>query len=247
MMFVIPMAGNSSRFYREGYDVPKFMLEAHGITLFEHAMLSFEKYFESDIFLFIAKDIQGIDAEHFINSCAIRLGIKTFKVVILNEVTRGQAETVAMGLTKANISDRNIVIFNIDTKRPFFELPVYENDFDGYLEVFEGEGENWSFAKLDIDGEHVIETAEKRAISNLCSTGLYYFSSSDKYIEYFNEYADLSPMLWEKGELYIAPLYNMFISNGARILVSIIGRDDVIFFGIPSEYSEFMLDHRSKV
>jgi NDP-sugar pyrophosphorylase family protein len=246
-MFVIPMAGNSSRFYREGYSVPKFMLEAHGITLFEHSMLSFENYFDSDIFLFIAKEVKGVDIEHFINSSAIKLGIKNYKIVILNEVTRGQAETVAIGLIKGNVSDRNIVIFNIDTKRPFFKLPIYEGNPDGYLEVFEGEGDNWSFAKLGDDGECVTETAEKRAISNLCSTGLYYFSSSDKYIEYFNQYACLSPDLWEKGELYIAPLYNIYISNGARILVNIIERNDVIFFGVPSEYSEFMLDNTYKV
>ncbi|MBD6989485.1 capsular biosynthesis protein, partial [Vibrio parahaemolyticus] len=44
-MIIIPMAGMSSRFFNAGYDKPKYMLEARGVTLFEHSILSFKKYF----------------------------------------------------------------------------------------------------------------------------------------------------------------------------------------------------------
>ena len=40
-MIVIPMAGLSQPFTRAGYDRPKYMLEAHGRTLFDQAVLSF--------------------------------------------------------------------------------------------------------------------------------------------------------------------------------------------------------------
>ncbi|EOA0230274.1 capsular biosynthesis protein, partial [Escherichia coli] len=36
-MIVIPMAGLSSRFKKAGYVKPKYMLEAHGKTLFSHS------------------------------------------------------------------------------------------------------------------------------------------------------------------------------------------------------------------
>jgi 2-C-methyl-D-erythritol 4-phosphate cytidylyltransferase len=37
-VIVIPMAGQSGRFARAGYDVPKYMLDARGRSLFAHAL-----------------------------------------------------------------------------------------------------------------------------------------------------------------------------------------------------------------
>lgn len=54
-MIVIPMAGMSSRFFKAGYTQPKYMLEAHGQTLFEHSVNSFAAYFASTPFLFIVR------------------------------------------------------------------------------------------------------------------------------------------------------------------------------------------------
>ena len=35
---IFPMAGQSARFSRAGFTVPKYMLEAHGKSLFRHAV-----------------------------------------------------------------------------------------------------------------------------------------------------------------------------------------------------------------
>ena len=40
-MIVFPMAGLSSRFYKEGYTKPKFELSLGGVTVFERSVLSF--------------------------------------------------------------------------------------------------------------------------------------------------------------------------------------------------------------
>ena len=56
-MIVIPMAGASRRFTEAGYDLPKYMLEAHGKSLFRHSVESFSDYFASEPFLFIARKI----------------------------------------------------------------------------------------------------------------------------------------------------------------------------------------------
>lgn len=59
------MAGMSSRFFKAGYDKPKYMLEATGITLFEHSVLSFKNYFERESFLFIIRDKYDTKKVHF--------------------------------------------------------------------------------------------------------------------------------------------------------------------------------------
>lgn len=75
-MIVIPMAGLSSRFKNAGYTKPKYMLEAHGKTLFNHSVSSFQKYFSSEKFLFIALDVN--DTYEFIRSECLSLGINDF-------------------------------------------------------------------------------------------------------------------------------------------------------------------------
>lgn len=242
-MIVIPMAGMSSRFFKAGYDKPKYMLSAHGATLFEHSVNSFNMYFENTQFLFIVRDVYN--TESFVKEMAIKMGIKNFFISTLVEETRGQAETVAMGLLdfiKNNAPYQgSITIFNIDSFRNNFSFPNITEYCDGYLEVFKGDGDNWSFAKpLKEDSTEVVQTAEKNKISDLCSTGLYFFAKCNDYLDAYRKYEALPASQWDKGELYIAPIYNLMIRNGKKIHYHLIERSDVVFCGVPREYLDFL-------
>ncbi len=121
-MIVIPMAGLSRRFSDAGFQAPKYMLEAHGKTLFEWSVLSFEKYFSSHEFLFVVRDIMNTEA--FVCSKADKLGITQYQVCVLDEPTSGQAETVSLALHKMQINNTDpLTIFNIDTFRKNFSFP----------------------------------------------------------------------------------------------------------------------------
>jgi len=238
-MIVIPMAGLSSRFFKAGYTKPKYMLEAHGESLFAHAIKSFSEYFQKEEFLFIIRDVLG--TVDFIKQEIAALGIKDAQIFILDKETRGQAESVYLGLQSLSSTEESITIFNIDTFRPEFRYPEKIAEWDGYLEVFAGEGANWSFAKpLHSETTQVIETAEKRPISNLCSTGLYYFKSIALFNAAYDDYLAKPEAEWEKGELYIAPLYNYLIQEEKNIHYHLIERNEVIFCGVPDEYLAFL-------
>ncbi|HIF9133599.1 TPA: glycosyltransferase family 2 protein [Photobacterium damselae] len=239
-MIVIPMAGLSSRFFKAGYTKPKYMLEAHGMTLFDHAVMSFEKYFISETFLFIVRDVYG--TADFVKKSAKELGIKSFNIVILNKETRGQAETVYLGLKNIDVKDNtSITIFNIDTFRPEFKYPDLDELGDGYLEVFKGCGDNWSFVKPESDNSNkVIQTAEKDPISDFCCTGLYYFTKFKDFKLTYEEYSKKPIAEWDKGEIYIAPLYNYLIKNNKNIRYHIIDKSKVVFCGTPDEYLCFL-------
>jgi NDP-sugar pyrophosphorylase family protein len=237
-MIVIPMAGLSSRFHKAGYDLPKYMLRAKGKTLFEHSVSSFKVYFKTEKFLFIIRNEKA--NSDFVNEEAIKLGILDFEIISLDADTRGQAETVALGLQKLAYNGP-ITIFNIDTFRPAFIFPKTQNFGAGYLEVFKGDGDNWSYVKPLADNSTVVvETAEKRPLSNLCCTGLYHFKSAHDFMRAFSIYLAKPSSEWEKGELYIAPLYNILINDGLEIHYHLIERSKVTFCGIPSEYIEFL-------
>ncbi len=237
-LIVIPMVGLSSRFTKAGYKVPKYMLPLGGRSVFNHAVSSFSAYFAEVPFLFIVRDVNGT-ADFVRQECEL-LGIRQARVVVLSEMTRGQAETVMEGLSRSGCPlDAPITIFNIDTFRPGFRYP--ENfevgAVDGYLEVFEGSGANWSFVRPDRDRPFgVLETAEKREISNLCCTGLYHFRTADLFAKAYAVQTGLSADRLQGGELYVAPLYNELIREGCDIRYSLIAREHVIFCGIPAEY-----------
>ncbi|POB87966.1 glycosyltransferase family 2 protein [Vibrio vulnificus] len=237
-MIMIPMAGMSSRFFKAGYSKPKYMLEAKGKTLFEHSVLSFEKYFKDELFVFVIRDVY--ETKKFVIDQVKKLGIKDFKIVCLDVETKGQAETVFLGLDGID-DNESLTIFNIDTFRPEFSYPELSSKEDGYLEVFQGSGDNWSFVLPENEESTLlVETAEKRPISDLCCTGLYYFNKVSDFKLSYNDYLNKPKELWEKGELYVAPLYNFLIKNGKSIHYHKIERDEVIFCGTPDEYDDFL-------
>jgi NDP-sugar pyrophosphorylase family protein len=240
-MIVIPMAGLSSRFKKEGYKQPKYMLEAHGKTLFEHAVLSFQNYFDSERFLFIALSNE-FDVEGFLEDKIDFLGIKDYDIVILNEPTDGQAQTVYLGLQQTTFSPEHITVFNIDTFRPNFVYPsAFDiSQIDGYLETFIGSGANWSNVLPVENSNRVQYTAEKKEISHYCCTGLYYFRSSTEFMDLFEKVFQSGLDSIESNEYYIAPMYNFLIEENKDIRFSVIDADDVIFCGIPSEYESFL-------
>ena len=234
------MAGLSSRFTKAGYVLPKYMLYVKNRSLFNLAVLSFEKYFGSCRFVFVARDV--FDAKTFIEQECQLMGIKDFEVVILPAPTKGQAETVLEGVKRAAIpAEEPLLIFNIDTFRPGYTFPEPIQQWDGYLEVFEGSGKNWSYARTESEGSTlVVETAEKKEISKYCSTGLYYFGSAALFVKAY-EY-NCSHPINDKMELYVAPLYNHLIAWSHKIHIHIISRDEVIFSGVPEEYEQILRD-----
>lgn len=236
MTIVIPMAGMSSRFTKAGYTLPKYMLYAVDRSLFNIAVSSFKKYFETSRFVFVARDV--FDTRTFIDRECKLMGIKNYDIVILSHPTRGQSETVLKGIEEAHIpDDEDILIFNIDTFRPNFTLPIMTKDWDGYLEVFKGSGSNWSYARTEArDDSKVIETAEKKEISDNCSTGIYWFKKVSDFKKAYI-WGEQHP---QRNELYVAPMYNYLIAQGKEIHIDVIKREDVIFCGIPQEYVGYL-------
>lgn len=240
MTIIIPMAGLSSRFTKAGYTLPKYMLYVKDKSLFNLAVSSFSNYFETCRFVFVVRNV--FDTPRFVNEECVLLGIKDYEVVMLANPTRGQAETVLKGIEGAGIApEESILIFNIDTFRLGYTFPDKIDEWDGYLETFVGTGDNWSYAKTE-DGTPescVVETAEKRPISQYCSTGMYYFRHAADFLGVYDKEC-AAPTA---KELYVAPLYNYLIKQGKDIHISVIPREAVLFCGVPKEYEEYLKEH----
>jgi hypothetical protein len=246
MNLIFPMAGLSHRFAVAGYERPKYMLDLHGKSVFRHVVESFAAYFQLARFVFIVRDAQGTPA--FVRRECVGMGITNFAIRQIDQFTRGQAETVALGLAGITADDAPLTIFNIDTFRPRWKAASFDHtDVDGYLAVFRDSGVNWSFVRpADDTRQTVAETAEKRPISDLCCTGLYHFRRYDAYLRALACALAVGPDGWTNGELFVAPLYNYVIADGADVRYVLVPRDEVICCGTPEEYENLKVRFAGK-
>ncbi|MFM5906262.1 MAG: NTP transferase domain-containing protein [Novosphingobium sp.] len=234
-MIVIPMAGASRRFSEAGYDRPKYMLDLLGRPLFDWAVASFAASFSAVPFLFIIRPSDG--TPEFVAQRVRALGIRRAEVVALDRPTAGQAETVEAGLDRSSQPpDEDLAVFNIDTIRPGLD-PSAMSGMSGWLEVFRGDGENWSFIEPDAANPALVaRTTEKVRISDLCCSGLYHFARADL----FREALACERASPSSHELFVAPMYNHLIARGHRIGWREVPGRDVILSGVPAEYEALL-------
>jgi hypothetical protein len=235
----ITMAGLGSRFAKAGFARPKYEIEVLGRSLFDWSMLGLRDFAAAGWeFRFAARGGTGADA--FLRDRCAALGLGRPKVLELDGVTDGQA-TTALRLAEAAPAERPLAIFNIDTfLAPGAVGPDRAAGLDGWLPCFPAPGEGWSFARLDAEGR-VVELREKLRISDHATVGLYWFASAEGYREAYRRYYD-DLANEEKGERYVAPLYNQLIRDGARVGISLLALNQVGMLGTPEQVAAFAAD-----
>ena len=236
MIVIITMAGLGSRFRKAGYSCPKYMIEAKGKTLFEWSMdslIGYNQYVSKYIFVVRKED----DSEKFIRSHMAKYGISNIEIVGIDHMTDGQATTCMIAIPHCD-PEEDIMVYNIDTYVEPYGMKYEDISGDGHIPCFHADGDHWSFARLDSDG-NVVEVREKERISDNCTLGAYYFKSAGLYQKLYEEYyADDSRM--EKNEKYIAPLYNFMIEKGMRVTISIVDSGKIHVLGTPEELDVFL-------
>lgn len=236
---VITMAGLGSRFKSVGYKVPKYMIEAHGKTLFEWSMISLSGYHDAaEQYIFIVR--KGDEASDFICNECKKLGIDLYKVIEIDYLTDGQATTALLANQVWN-KENGLLIYNIDTYVESGWMNSKELSGSGFIPCFKGEGDHWSFVKLGPSGK-AVEVREKERISEYCTLGAYYFNSCRLYEDLYQEYYSSSKNV-EKGEKYVAPLYNYLISKGGDVYISNIPQNVIHVLGTPEELEVFLKEY----
>lgn len=236
MQIVITMAGLGSRFRKAGYDMPKYEITVHGRSLFAWSMESLKGYDSpSNDHYFIVR--REDDAASFIRSECEKLNIQGgIRIIEIDSPTDGQA-TTAMIAADMWKKEEPLLVYNIDTYVRAGSLRTEDLCGDGFIPCFVAPGDHWSFVAADEDGI-ASEVREKQRISDNCTIGAYYFSTCSLYERIYHEYYS-DPAGMEKGEKYIAPMYNHMISKGMQVRICLIDPSDVHVLGTPEELEEF--------
>lgn len=236
MNVIITMGGIGSRFKKAGYNVPKYMIEAKGRTLFDWSMdslVGYNEYVEKYIFVVRKED----SAESFIREHMRAFNMNDIEIVEIDYLTDGQATTAMLALPFCS-EDKSIMIYNIDTYIEARELQYKDIKGEGYIPCFHADGDHWSFVRLNQNGM-AVEVKEKERISDNCTIGAYYFASAFLYKDVYGEYYSDDNNLTRK-EKYIAPMYDYMISKGMDVRISIVDSSKVHVLGTPEELKEFI-------
>src|SRR5262249_30990513 len=148
----------------------------------------------------------------------------------------GQACTVLCARALID-SDEPLIIYNADTycrTSLSQRLQGLEASVDGLISVFRAPGDKWSFARADERGR-VVETAEKRRISDWATTGLYHFTRGRDFVRHADAMIENNDRTG--GEFYVAPVYNRMIAAGSDIRIDV--AEEVWVLGTPEDLDRF--------
>jgi hypothetical protein len=234
MTVLMTMAGLGSRFKESGYLLPKCRILARGRTLMEWSLLSLRAFYDQR---FIFACLQDED-ESWIRLTAAALGIAEVAVTKRPGVSRGQAETAFDALAHEDLS-QPLWIYNIDTcVAPNSMRPHDLGAAAGCVPAFHCIEENMSFVRYGT-GDDVMEIAEKRRISSWATVGLYGFHSAACFAEYYREAYDRGRIEVTHGERYVAPMYEVMLIRGERVVAPRLKREDVSILGTPAQVLTF--------
>jgi choline kinase len=207
---IIPAAGKSSRF---DTSVPKWMLKhPTGLTMLELVINPFLET-DDDIFLITTTEIARTHkVRDFLKS---KFGGK-IEMVVVPYQTSSQSETVFYFLD--NYFDKTDVPFYFKDTDSYvgFDSTDLTGNFVYGLDVNKNNWlkqiDNKSF--LFVEDGKVIGIKEKQRVSNIISTGLYGFRSSDCFRSCYTDikFEDLT------GEIYPSKVIQMCIGKGEKFL-----------------------------
>lgn len=228
---LMPMGGAGSRFFENGYVMPKPLIEINDKPFFYWAVKSILYNIEPlDITFVVLK--QHID-EFDIDS-RIKHYFPEAKLAEIPQILSGPVFTARVGVDLYN-DDYPIIINDCDhmfiCSRLVTDLVKEVESLDGALLTFESCEPQFSYVKYNAD-KKIIGTIEKQVVSNHAICGAYYFKNKSLFTQIMDEYIENCPY----KEYFISGMYNVMCEKQMFIKDYLL--DEHVEFGTPKEYQE---------
>lgn len=208
---VIPCAGAGSRF---NTSIPKPFIDVDGKPMIEAVV---ENLNLDANYIFI------VQKQHHLKYFLQKVLVPNCQVIEIDELTRGAAETVLQACKYIDNSNP-LLIANCDQILEWnsnqFIKKIESSEYDGLISTFdiqvEGDVSKWSHVKLDNDGI-VSEVAEKVPISDIATTGIYYWKHGCDFVKYALQMVEKDIRV--NGEFYVCPVFNEAIQDGKKFII----------------------------
>jgi HAD superfamily hydrolase (TIGR01509 family) len=229
---LIPMAGLGSRFAQQGYTFPKPLIDVNGKPMIQVVVenLNIDANY---IFLVQKEHYEKYNLKHLLNLIS-----PNCTIIQVDGLTEGAACTAL--LAKEFIDNGNpLLIANSDQYIEWNSNEVMysfsNSKIDGGMLVFESTHPKWSFAKLNSDG-YIEMVAEKDPISNIASTGIYYYTKGSDFVTYAEKM--IGKNIRVNNEFYICPVFNEFIEDNKFLTVKYVNK--MYGIGTPEDLTSFL-------
>lgn len=224
---IMPMAGEGSRFKREGITTPKPLVDLNGKPFFYWSVVSILKDFSVEDISFVVLD------KHIRNNEIDKKIVDYFpdaKIYSLDHVLDGPVFTCLKGVEQ--IKDDNPIIFNdcdhMFRSTSFARALAEENEeSDAVLLSFYSNFPQYSYVKYH-NGK-IVGTVEKKVVSNDAICGAYYFLNKETFCDAASKYVQNC----EYSECFMSGIYNVLCAEGKK--VSKYTLDYHVEFGTPEE------------
>ncbi|MGV1896706.1 glycosyltransferase family 2 protein [Agrobacterium vitis] len=234
VVLVVPGAGEGSRFAKDGWLKPKPFIDVGGKPMIERVLENVRPR--------NSKVVALLRSDHIEKNVSIvdRIG-RVASVQSVEKLTEGTLCTVM--LARKHFSDSDIIIVANSDQLIDFSVDDFVDDcvnrnLDGSILVFKDPELNpkWSFAKVNEHGL-VEEVAEKKAISEYATVGVYLFRRADALIKATVDMIANNDRI--NNEFYTCPVYNYMIDEGARIGIYEVEKEAMHGLGTPEDMREF--------
>ena len=210
---LIPMAGAGSRFASAGYTFPKPLIEVRKKPMIQ--VVSENLNVEANFIYIVQK-------EHYTKynlGSVLNFITPNCKIIQIDGLTEGACSTTLLAEEFID-NDNPLLIANsdqfIEWESGEFFHSMNAPMIDGGIITFEASHPKWSYVKLD-DYGNVSYVREKEVISNIATTGIYYWTSGSDDVKYSKQMIEKDIRV--NGEFYVAPVYNEAIEDGKKIKI----------------------------
>lgn len=224
------MAGRGQRFKDAGVDTPKPFIDVRGKPMVQ---VSIENLGLDAHYILVMQE------EHFQKYGESMRGWlpRQHTILRVDGITQGPASTCL--LAEAYINNSEPLLYANCDQYMVWKPEEFINavkDFDGGLLMYRDKSTCGSFALMD-ESCYVKKTVEKEVVSDVSSTGIYYWSKGSDFVRNAREMIAAGHTA-KNGEYYAINVYNEGIAEGKKYVVHFIKK--FWRLGVPAELETYL-------
>ena len=234
MKILIPMAGEGSRFSKQGYTFPKPIIDVNGKPMIQKVVENLD--FDAEYIFLVRKE--HLEKYNGLRTTLDQITNNKFQIVEVDRLTEGAACTVLLAKHLIN-DDEELLIANSDQVLEYsienFKLLKSLTLAEGIVFTFNSVHPKWSFVRVNSCGI-ITELQEKNPISNIATCGIYWYKKGSEFIKYAEQMIDKNIRV--NNEFYIAPVYNQYIADKKMIIPFYV--DKMYGIGTPEDLNAYL-------
>jgi len=235
MNIIIPLGGKGERFYKEGFNKPKPLIQIFNKEMIFYLIDNLNICEDDKVFIIYHSII-----DEFNFSEIIKQKYNNIYLIPINYQTSGAIETINFGLNKIiNLTNnKKCVLLDCDTFYTQDILSIIRNTETNLVFFTKKYSEKPIYSYIDLDSNNkILEIKEKEKISSNANTGCYVFNNIEQ-LKYFSHYI-LDNKITFNGEPYTSCVISEMIKSHDFFGYEL-DEYKVFSLGTPNEVKDFM-------